>query len=325
MIRFYGTYGPSCRDEETLGRMVQNGMTGIRINLSHIQLKDMEADFSVIREAFSHVGKTPEILMDLQGPEMRIGAMDPHFIKAGEEFSVPLSEEIFKELKKGDRVSLNDGMLHAVVLEAGNMTRLSAKCDGEISGGKSIAIEGRETFLPVLTKADRENIRMAKQFGVTGLMQPFVRGAKDIEVVKDYLQKAGGADLKVFAKIENRMGYDHRAEIIALADEVIVARGDLGNNLPLWEVPTMQKQIAADCRKEKKPFMVVTQMLSSMESRPVPTRAEVSDIYNAVLDGASSLMVTGETAVGAYPAEVIYYLTRTAAEAEKAQKAQEKQ
>ena len=170
--------------------------------------------------------------------------------------------------------------------------------------------------LPPLTESDRRNLALAKDYGVTGVMQPFVRCREDLDALREALNGHGGEAIRIFAKIENREGVARLSELMPAADEIVIARGDLGNSGPLWELPALQKRIASACRRAEKPFMVVTQMLASMERNPVPTRAEVNDIFNAVLDGAASVMVTGETAVGAWPVETIRYLTRTAREAE---------
>jgi pyruvate kinase len=144
------------------------------------------------------------------------------------------------------------------------------------------------------------------------VMLPFVRGAEDIRNLRQALAEAGAPQLKILAKIENLAGVQALPEFLPLVNEVVIARGDLGNAMPLWELPRCQKQLSAACRAAGVPFMVVTQMLDSMHTRAVPTRAEVSDIYNAVLDGASSLMLTGETAAGQYPVQAMEYLVRTA-------------
>ena len=143
-------------------------------------------------------------------------------------------------------------------------------------------------------------------------MLPFVRGAEDIRHLRRALDEAGAPEIRIFAKIENQAGVRALPEFVHLVDEVVIARGDLGNAMPLWELPRCQKQLSALCREAGVPFMVVTQMLDSMCTRAVPTRAEVSDIYNAVLDGAASVMLTGETAAGRYPVEAMEYLVRTA-------------
>ena len=170
--------------------------------------------------------------------------------------------------------------------------------------------------MPVLTQHDIANIRLAKEYGVTALMQPFVFSGEDVRQVKEILKEEQVENIQIFAKIENRVGVAGLEDILSEADMLVIARGDLGNDMPLWELPMIQKQIEKTCKKHKKPYMVVTQMLTSMEQNPVPTRAEVSDIFHAVYHGAGAVMVTGETAVGNHPVEVIRYLANTAKEAE---------
>jgi len=169
--------------------------------------------------------------------------------------------------------------------------------------------------MPTLTESDLKNIGLASQYGVTGVMQPFVRGKHDLVTLREALVAAGAEQVEIFAKIENLQGVAALDELLPYCDHVVIARGDLGNAMPLWELPRVQKEISEKCRKAGKPFMVVTQMLDSMHERAVPTRAEVSDIYNAVLDGAASVMLTGETAAGKYPVEAMEYLVRTGQEA----------
>jgi pyruvate kinase len=168
-----------------------------------------------------------------------------------------------------------------------------------------------------MTDNDRDQIRRAKEYGVTAVMQPFVRSKDDLIEVRKALDEAGCGDIRLLAKIENNDGINKLEELIPHCDEIVIARGDLGNAMDLWELPAAQKHISAACREAGRDFMVVTQMLDSMMHRQVPTRAEVSDIFNAVADGASSVMVTGETAAGDYPVLAIRYLYRTVREAEK--------
>ena len=150
---------------------------------------------------------------------------------------------------------------------------------------------------------------------MTHILQPFVRGADDIHTLRRAMAQAGLEQGKIMAKIENQRGLEKLDEIIQAADIICIARGDLGNSMPLWQLPSAQKRIARACRAAKKPFFVVTQLLWSMQQRAVPTRAEVSDIYNAVLDGSCALMLTGETAAGSYPVEAMDYLVKTACQA----------
>nr|WP_243035670.1 pyruvate kinase [Clostridium sp. AM45-5] len=227
----------------------------------------------------------------------------------------------------GQEILLDDGKIHLKVVEnsenrklgSGEKRRYFAKVlwGGLLKSRKSAAFPGAKINSPTLTKADLENIRLAKEMGVTGVMQPFVRGREDLECVKNALKEAGAEDVKLFAKIENLDGVRKLEELIPEADEIVIARGDLGNAVHLWDLPSVQREISQKCLVTGKPFMVVTQMLASMERNPVPTRAEVNDIFHAVLDGASSVMVTGETAAGDYPVEVIRYLVNTVRSAEK--------
>ena len=333
MVDIYGTLGPSCKDERILTEMFRAGMTGVRLNLSHVMLSDNEDLLNTVKRAAATASIEPKILIDLQGPELRIGDLDSAlqlsegdevFIQANNE-SVPTSESritvdsrIFEKIEEGDSILLDDGKILA---KASNKNNLSAKLvikrGGTLSGRKSILIEGKTVELPTLTNDDMINLGSAARLGVTGVMQPFVRNRQDLITLRNTLDLTGGKDIEIYAKIENLQGVNMLPELIQECDEIVIARGDLGNAIPLWELPAIQKQISRECRKRGRRFMVVTQMLSSMEHSKVPTRAEVSDIYNAVMDGASSVMVTGETAIGDFPIEVIKYLSRTAHESEK--------
>ena len=220
-------------------------------------------------------------------------------------------------LTPGQEVLLDDGKLLLRVLEpfpGGALAQVER--GGVLRSRKSAALPGVDVHLPAMTDSDRQNLRAAADYGVTGVMQPFVRGREDLETVRQALSDSGASSVRLFAKIENLDGVSKLPELLPAAGEIVIARGDLGNSGPLWQLPALQKRIAAACRAAGKPFMVVTQMLASMEQSPVPTRAEVSDIFNAVLDGASSVMLTGETAMGRYPEEAIRYLANTAHEAE---------
>ena len=315
--KIYGTLGPSCHEAGLLRKMIAEGMSGVRLNLSHVSLADSRDWLDEWNRASE--GRC-DLLIDMQGPEMRIGAMPEKLqFDLHDQITVPVPDRVVPYLKEGQEVMLDDGKLTARVLAVGaDGLRLLMLRAGELAGGKSIKIPGVENTLPALTEHDLANLAMAKQAGVTGVMQPFVRGAEDLRMLREVLVEAGAADIRIFAKLENRRGMERLADILTEADWIVIARGDLGNDLPLWELPTAQRQIAQACRKADVPFIVVTQMLASMEHAPVPTRAEVSDIDHAIVDGASGVMVTGETAVGEYPAEVIRYLTRTVDAAEHA-------
>jgi pyruvate kinase len=324
MISIYGTLGPACDNENTLSEMFAAGMTGMRINLSHLMLEDALPGISKLRAAAEREGIIPEILIDMQGPELRIGRFDGSIaLAAGDkavlgEKGIPLAHCILSAISAGLEILLDDGKILAEVTAKDERNAyLSIKRGGILTQRKSIAVPGLDIHMPAITEDDEKNIALAKDFGVTGVMQPFVRSKEDLLQVRKNLERHGCSKLKIYAKIENKRGVENLRSFMDACDEIVIARGDLGNTMPLWELPRVQKQIAGICNENRKPFMVVTQMLSSMEVNEVPTRAEVSDIYNAVLDGASSVMVTGETAVGKHPVEVIKYLHNTAYEAAK--------
>lgn len=322
MVQIYGTLGPACSDTETLARLFAAGMTGVRLNLSHVGLPGAAEQIEHLHAAARRCGVTPQLLIDMQGPELRVGALpapltlvDGAVVRLGTD--VPLPPAVLPHLLPGQEVLLDDGKLLLRVTEPLPEGALAlVERGGVLQSRKSAALPGVNIHLPAMTDSDRENLRLAKDYGVTGVMQPFVRGREDLECVRGALDAAGGQDVRLFAKIENLDGVEKLAELIPAADEIVIARGDLGNSGPLWKLPALQKRISAACRAVGRPFMVVTQMLASMEQSPVPTRAEVSDIFNAVLDGAASVMVTGETAVGNYPVEAMRYLVNTVREAE---------
>lgn len=316
----YGTLGPACADVETLKQMFEAGMTGIRLNLSHVTLRKAAHQVEALHKAAESCGVKAKLLIDMQGPELRLGTFECEpMLNEGEEVvlgagGIAMPDIVLPYLVAGQQVLLDDGRL---LLEMLDGSRAKVLRGGALKSRKSIALPGSKIHPPTMTIEDMENIRDAKEFGVTGVMQPFVRDAEDLKAVRAALNEAGAEDIALFAKIENMDGVEHLDELLPHCEEIVIARGDLGNAMPLWELPAVQKRISAKCREAGKNFMVVTQMLWSMEKSPVPTRAEVSDIFNAVYDGCASVMVTGETAVGKYPVEVIKYLSNTAKEAEK--------
>jgi len=309
-MHFYGTIGPACASAGTLRRLVDAGMTGLRMNLSHGALAE-HADWLAMIHA---VG-----IPDLQGPELRVGRLaSPVTLPEGGTVQlgaggIPCPVQLVQAARPGQQLLLDDGKLLVEVTAAGpDALVCTVLRGGVLQSRKSIAAPGLSVPMPTLTSEDLANLRIAASCGVTGVMLPFVRGKQDILALRQALAEAGAPQIRIFAKIENLAGVQALPEFLSLVDEVVIARGDLGNAMPLWELPRCQKQLSAACRAAGVPFMVVTQMLDSMCTRAVPTRAEVSDIYNAVLDGASSLMLTGETAAGQYPVQAMEFLVRTA-------------
>lgn len=338
MIDFYGTLGPSCCDEPTLYALFTEGMTGVRLNLSHSGLAACKAWIDCLHAASARAGMQTRLLIDLQGPELRVGPSlaplalnkgEPVFLfengkdSAFENTGIPVPLPLLNALEKDQEILLDDGALLLRCLAGKHLEKgvTAVSCvvvrGGVLQPRKSIAAPGCVLHTPTLTEADLGNLAVAAAYGVTGVMLPFVRDPEDLRALREALVAAGAPHIRILAKLENLAGVKMLPELLPHCDEIVIARGDLGNDMPLWELPAIQKQISALCRKAGKPFMVVTQMLHSMQKSQVPTRAEVSDIFNAVLDGASSLMLTGETAAGDYPVQAMEYLCRTAREAER--------
>lgn len=322
MVEIFGTLGPACCERGLLKEMFRRGMDGMRLNLSHTTLADAADMLEAFRLAAEDAGKKPELLIDMQGPELRVSKPQaPVKLKEGEtcilscvsEGDLRIPAPVFEALETGDTVLIDDGRIECVC-ESKNESAVTVRVirGGTVSERKSIKVTGKDIHGPVLTEDDLKNLREAEKYGVTAVMQPFVTKGKQLKEVRDVLHAYGLDDIRIFAKIESREGISLLDEIMPEADMIVIARGDLGNDMPLWELPKAQKCIEDRCIAAGKPFLVVTQMLASMTDSPVPTRAEVSDIFRAVYEGASAVMVTNETAVGKYPAEVIRYLKNTA-------------
>ncbi|MCR4955863.1 MAG: pyruvate kinase [Lachnospiraceae bacterium] len=334
----FGTLGPACCSEEVLEEMFKAGMTGVRLNLSHSNLEDCKQWIMELDMAARACSVERKLLMDLQGPELRMGSVKQELtLKEGEYVylkepgteqmeDIPVPKQVLWELKKDYHIQLDDGkiLLEVHSLYDQNDKEVEESCGfggkvkckilrgGTLTSRKSIAVNECNISLPTLTPADIKNIGMAKKFGVTGVMLPFVRNKEDILCLRKTLNEAGCEQIRIYAKIENLEGVKQLESFLEVCDEIVIARGDLGNAIELYRLPRLQEEIAELCVEKGKRFMVVTQMLASMEHAKVPTRAEVNDIYHAVKQGASSLMVTGETAVGSYPVEVMKVLRDTA-------------
>ncbi len=323
--KIFATFGPACGEEKVLKEMIDAGMTGMRLNLSHTTLPASETYIKAYQNAAKEADVTSQILIDMQGPELRVSELkDAVLLTAGErvclyskEGMIKVPSVVVEAAVAGDEILLDDGKILVEVVSV-ETEKLTAKIvrGGLLQGHKSIKIKNKNIKMPSLTAHDIENIKLAKKYGVTALMQPFVLSGEDLSYVRSVLKRHGVEDIKIYAKIENRQGVENLETILPEADVVIIARGDLGNDMPLWELPRVQKKIEEACKKAEVPYVVVTQMLASMEENPVPTRAEVSDIFHAVYHGAWGVMVTGETAVGKYPVEAVKYLANTSKEAE---------
>ena len=320
MTQIYGTFGPACKEQHILKEMFRAGMTGMRLNLSHVDLSDSAKQIGAFHAAAEGICE-PQLVIDTQGPELRIGDLSTPLMLENNSTvdlgatGIPVPQVVLSALDDGCEVLLDDGRIALHVTDA-KRGRAEVIRGGLLSSRKSVKLPGKTIRLPVLTERDLRNIRQAAEYGVTGLLQPFVRNGEDLKDLRQLLEENGAGFLQIFAKIESMEGVEQLEEILPYADVIVIARGDLGNDMPLWRLPAVQKQISTACRAAGKPFIVVTQMLASMENAPIPTRAEVNDIFNAVIDGAWGVMLTGETAVGKYPVEAIRYLTKTAESAQ---------
>lgn len=318
-MRYYATLGPSCCDTAVLAALLRRGVTGFRLNLSHTSLSARRDWIDALHTAERETGLHAQLMIDLRGPEVRIGDMPtPLPLAEGAAVTlgadIPVDGDVLDALRPGMTVLLDDGAMALSVVDGGvcRVTR-----GGILTGHKSLTLEGVDLRRPALCEADLADLSQAAALGVNAVMQPFVRSGDDLYMVRQTMAANGLAGAELFAKVENRPGLDALPDWLALCDVVTIARGDLGSSLPLEQLPAAQKRIAALCRSRGKPFLVVTQLLHSMIDHPSPTRAEVLDIYNAVLDGADCLMLTGETAQGRYPLESADWLIRVAQEAEK--------
>jgi pyruvate kinase len=335
---FFGTLGPACCTKDVLREMFDVGMSGVRLNLSHTSLTECEDWIGQLDLACEGRMNKRKLLIDLQGPELRIGILKkPLLLQEGQkvcladvadasEEDIPVSKQILWELQLENRVLLDDGKLLLSVVEILDHEGATVKdscppggrivCEvlrgGELTSRKSIAIPGVKIDLPTLTAADIKNLGLAKKYGVTGVMLPFVRSRQDLINLRNTLMQADASHIKIYAKVENLEGVKQLETLLDACDEIVIARGDLGNAIDLTKLPRLQEEIAQVCKNYGRNFMVVTQMLASMEKAEVPTRAEVTDVYHAVKQGASSVMLTAETAVGVNPVKAMKVLVETA-------------
>ena len=320
MIKTYATLGPACCEVETISAMLRLGLTGFRLNLSHRTLDDCKKWTDALRAAGEAAGVRPELIIDLRGGELRLGDLTrPIILRSGDtvrfgKMGLPLlDDDILAALRPRQQMLIDDGAIELTVESHDGATAV-CRClrGGMLEGRKSITLPGVEIPRPAVSQADHDDLAAARDHGVTAVMQPFVRSRQDLLQVREALRQHDLEDVTIFAKVEDADGLATVGEWLDLCDVVTVARGDLGSNLCLYDLPRAQKKIAAICRAADKDFLVVTHLLQSMIHTPVPTRAEVTDIYNACLDGAAALMLTGETAQGKHGVEAVRILLEMA-------------
>ena len=319
------TIGPAVSSPEKIAQLIDAGMNMARLNLSHGTTTDHEKSFNAIRAAAKSKDQPIAILVDLQGPKIRLGKFQggPYLLAVGDKFTITTEEMLgdknkasttYKDLPKdcqvGDQLLINDGKVVLEVLSKNNSTvETKVLVGGEISNNKGINLPGVAVSAPALTEKDAEDLRWGLKMGADFIALSFVRSAKDIDGVKKIMTEMN-VQIPVIAKIEKPQAIKNIAEIVAAFDGVMVARGDLGVELPIEDVPMLQKQCVTLARENAKPVIVATQMLESMINNSTPTRAEATDCANAVLDGADALMLSGETSVGEFPLEAVKVMAR---------------
>ena len=329
--KIVATIGPASDSQEKLEGLIRAGLDIARLNFSHGDFTGHAERIARIRAAERVTGRSVTIMADLPGPKMRVGRIEPEPIQlhAGDAFTLTTEETVgnatrasisFERLprvvKPGDRLFLNDGLIQLVVERvARNDVKCTVAVGGELSSRKGLNLPGLDLGISAFTKHDRACLQFALEHGAEAVSQSFVETAADIEAVRAAAATTGKRPF-VIAKIERSGALDHFDEILKAADGIMVARGDLGVEVPIEEIAITQKQLIARTILEGKPVITATQMLESMVSSRLPTRAEATDVANAILDGTDCLMLSGESAVGKYPEEAVAMLARIAAATE---------
>ena len=325
------TLGPATSSAEQIARLVEAGLDVARLNLSHGRYADHEVACARVRAASSAAGRGVGILVDLQGPKIRLGTFPggPVRLCADDEFTVTTEDVpgdrnqgsttyqgLARDVRTGNRILIDDGrVLLEVTGVDGPRVRTRVLVGGTISDHKGINLPGVAVSAPALTEKDQADLRWAIDLGVDMIALSFVRRPEDAEVARDVMNECG-VRLPLIAKIEKPEAVEALPEIVAAFDGIMVARGDLGVEMPLEQVPVVQKRAIFLAREKARPVIVATQMLESMISAPRPTRAEVSDVATAVDEGADAVMLSAETSVGEYPIEAVATMSRVICVAE---------
>ena len=321
--KIIATVGPGCDDRSVMQDLVNKGVSCFRINLSHGTEDQKRHYFNLVKSLKTPSGLRPSILADIAGPKIRVKGLneklkitkgDPVLLSndKNNQSSISISEGVhFEKVNPGAKILIDDGRLSLEVKELVSNQTIDCVAinDGFIENGKGVNFPGIALNVPTLTKQDEIDLSLSLSEEADWLALSFVRTPSDYGYVKDKVKRAG-FDTPIIAKIEKWEAVQNLEDIIRSFDAVMVARGDLGVEMPIEQVPLIQKEVIEKANSKGKPVIIATQILDSMVDRPVPTRAEVSDIANAILDGADSLMVTGETAIGKHPTKVIKVLSK---------------
>ncbi len=326
------TLGPASATEDILSRMADAGMNVARVNFSHGTYETHARTIALVKAVRARKNIPLPVMLDTKGPELRIGCFCEGKVRleAGDKFTFTTEEvagdrervsvsykNICEAMKPGDKILLNNGLM---VFEVVSVRKPDVVCKvltgGEISDRKSMFFPEKDLDLTYLSEQDKADILFGIEQGVDFIACSFVSRAQDILDVRNFLREHGCTDVDLIAKIENRAGVNHLGEILKVSDGIMIGRGDMGVEIPYEELPDIQKNIISACRIAGKRCITATEMLESMIHNPRPTRAEISDVANAVYDGSSAIMLSGETAAGEYPVEAVAAMARIAVQAE---------
>ena len=316
------TMGPNTNDRELLKKLIENGMDAARFNFSHGDHEEQKSRMDLLKELRQELNTNTAILLDTKGPEIRTGVLKGGkriMLKAGEQFTLTTEEiegdeskvsityeGLVQDVDAGRVILIDDGLIELKVV---GKSEKEIFCEvingGELGERKGVNVPNVAVRLPAITEKDKDDIRFGVEQGIDFIAASFVRNAECVLEIKAYLKELGAPYVPIIAKVENAEGIKNIDEIIRAADGVMVARGDLGVEIPAEEVPYLQKMIIQKCNMNFKTVITATQMLDSMMRNPRPTRAEVTDVANAVYDGTDAVMLSGETAQGKYPLEAL--------------------
>lgn len=325
--KIVATLGPACSSKEVIKNMVDAGVNVFRINFSHADYTDVSERINIIRELNEEFGYTTSILADLQGPKLRVGVMkEDVVVSKGDKITFTTAEDVLgtasrvymnykefpKDVNPGERILLDDGKLIFEVTKTDKNTEVEAVVvqGGPLKSKKGVNLPNTKVSLPALTKKDIKDALFAIENKVDWIALSFVRTPKDLEELQDLIAKHSDHKIPIIAKIEKPEAVENIDKIVAFCDGLMVARGDLGVEVPAEEVPLIQKKLIHRAKTARIPVIVATQMMETMITSLTPTRAEVNDVANSVMDGADAVMLSGETSVGNYPVEVIETMTR---------------
>ena len=322
------TIGPASKEVETLKELILAGMNVARINFSHGSYEEQKVYINAVKKAREELDMPVALLLDTQGPEIRTGVLEkmPIELKEHNIFTLVNEEiigneerasisykELYKDIKQGTQILIDDGKIELQVKEIKDKDIVCEVIIGGLLGNrKSINLPGTHVNLPSLKEKDIEDLKVACSEDFDYIAASFIRCADDVKEIRKVLNENGGEKIKIISKIENQEGIDNLDSIIEHSDGIMVARGDLGVEIPFYEVPIMQKKFISKCNEKGKMVITATQMLESMIENAKPTRAEVSDVANAIFDATGAIMLSGETAMGKYPVKCVEVMSKIA-------------